>query len=229
MNFKNVHPPLQGRCTGVAGTLQMLHPSFFRSVSRENHTLFSHVILTPHHPRSFCYGVNITTVKVYDSIINLINYLIIIYFIYVLGRGVKGREGVASAVMWWPLVSGFQLKREWFFLSEFLGSLGSQFYTYFSSIGFPTGIKPVPLSINFRASLLRLLLPNTSNRFPFSQISGSLESAFCKHFEVGGSTAQINLVPVLVITRSSKHSFENQRGSISIPNPLTKGGACGRY
>lgn len=229
MNFKNVHPTLYGRCKRVVSRLYVLCPSFFRSVSRENHTLFSHEILTPHLPRCCRLGVNISTVKVYDSIINLISYLFIIYFIYVLGRGEKGREGVASAVMWWPLVSGFQLRREWFFLSEFLGSLGSQFYTYFSSLAFPMGIKLVSFSTTSGASLLRPLLPITNNWFPFSQFIGSLGSALTTQFKICGSTAQIKSVPILVNIRSSKYSFEIQGGSISIPNPLTKGGACGKF
>ena len=116
MLTKNVHPTLFRGCLDVGSTFDVFECFKIGNVTIQNYTLFSHEKLTTLPPPCFESVVSFSTVKVYNFVFFLFNYLLsILLNLYVKWGGLGlGRELVASAMVQWPSVFEFQLGVSWF-------------------------------------------------------------------------------------------------------------------
>lgn len=116
MLIKNVHPTLFRGCLYVGSTFDVSEGFKKGNVTIQNYTLFSHEKLTTLPPPCFESVVSFSTVKVYNFVFFLFNYLLsILLNLYVKWGGVVlGRGRVASAMVLWPLMFEFQSGVLWF-------------------------------------------------------------------------------------------------------------------
>ena len=201
-----VDPMLHPCYTDVTPTL---HPCYTcypprnrcRNSLTKTHT-YSHDKLTTLSPRSCDSVVSLSTLSMCFCNIIFINYLIIYYYIYVLIGGGKGSEGVASTIVWWPLLPEFHSMRKWFFFSDLLGISESFFLIHFSFRVFPPGIKSDSLSISLGAKNPLSDLQSNRKWFFLSEIFGALGLGFSGHTLVQESPLVQNLNIITNFERS---------------------------